>query len=351
MSGNNAAGVPPTGGSNALATGAAAGVAGLAAASDAGATGGEDESSGEESAPKPVAPPRMRIAASPGMDEGTDVRIKLANNMYGKGVVSGERNFDGTYPVAGLMDNGQQTPASNLFHHQQVYTVAEYERDYASRRGQLPGNAPMMPQMATRDAPAARAPARYASETVPPGFGYSKGGIVSRVFGSAARLVDKCWPPFLLLAQSVARDYLDQDVLTLVEAVEQALEGAEGEGVDVAPPAFDVFDDAESVLRGHVLRLGTALKEVAGRKAKKQRIEDPSSRQPGSLGLRIMEELLGGTLAPGAKVLCDGLEDAGRTMTTAREVLGKPPEGDLARALQRVARSTGPGRLRTGDAV
>jgi len=110
MSGNNAAGVPPTGGSNALATGAAAGVAGLAAAPDAGAAGGEDESSGEESAPKPVAPPRMRIAASPGMDEGTDVRIKLANNMYGKGVVSGERNFDGTYPVAGLMDNGQQTP-------------------------------------------------------------------------------------------------------------------------------------------------------------------------------------------------------------------------------------------------
>ena len=124
--------------------------------------------------------------------------------------------------------------------------------------------APMMPQMATRDAPAARAPARYASETVPPGFGYSKDGIVSRVFGSAARRVDKCWPPFLLLAQSVARDYLDQDVQTLVAAVEQALEGAEGEGVDVAPPAFDVFDDAESVLRGHVLRLGTALKEVAG---------------------------------------------------------------------------------------
>ena len=110
----------------------------------------------------------------------------------------------------------------------------------------------------------------------------------------------------------------------------------------MAPPAFDVFDDAESVLRGHVLRLGTALKEVAGRKAKKQRIEDPSSRQPGSLGLRIMEELLGGALAPGARVLCDGLEDAGRTMTTAKEVLGKPPEGDLARALQRVARSTGP---------
>jgi len=68
---------------------------------------------------------RMLIA---GMGEGTDVRIKLANNMFGKGVVIGERNFDGTYPVAGLLNNGQQAPASNLFHPQQVYTVAEYER-------------------------------------------------------------------------------------------------------------------------------------------------------------------------------------------------------------------------------
>ena len=38
------------------------------------------------------------------MGEGTDVRIKLANNMFGKGVVTGQRNFDGTYPVAGRLD-------------------------------------------------------------------------------------------------------------------------------------------------------------------------------------------------------------------------------------------------------
>ncbi|EGB02300.1 hypothetical protein AURANDRAFT_69007 [Aureococcus anophagefferens] len=137
-------------------------------------------------------------------------------------------------------------------------------------------------------------------------------------------------------SQSVAKDLLEQDVLTLVAAVEQALEG--GEGVALAPPVFGLFDDTESVLRGHVLRLGAALKDVATRKAKKQRIEDPGSRQPGCLGLKVMEELLGEALAPKAKALCAGLEDAGRTMTTAKAVLGKPPEDDFGRALQRVAR-------------
>ncbi|KAH8054514.1 hypothetical protein JL722_8865 [Aureococcus anophagefferens] len=44
-----------------------------------------------------------------------------------------------------------------------------------------------MPEIVARDAPVARAPARYASETVPPGFGYNKDGFVSKVFGSAAR--------------------------------------------------------------------------------------------------------------------------------------------------------------------
>ncbi|EGB04937.1 hypothetical protein AURANDRAFT_66776 [Aureococcus anophagefferens] len=160
-------------GSNALTTGAAAGVAGPAAAPDAEATGGGDESSGEESAPASpaatAAQPRMLIAASPGMGEGTDVRIKLANDVFGVGVVTGQRNFDGTYPVA---------------------------------------------------------------------------------------------------AQSAARDYLDQDVLTLVAAVEQALEGAEGEGVVLAPPVFGLFDDVESMLQVHILRLGAALKDVATRKAR-----------------------------------------------------------------------------------
>ena len=54
-----------------------------------------------------------------------------------------------------------------------------------------------------------------------------------------------------------------------------------------------------------------------------------------------MEELLGGSMAPRAKTLCTSLEDAGRTMAVAKEVLGKPPEDDFGRALQRVARSTG----------
>ena len=91
------------------------------------------------------------------MGEGTDVRIKLTDDVFGVGVVTGRRNFDGTYPVAGRLDDGQCGPAANLFHHQQVYTVAEYEREYASRQGRLPGSAPMLPQMATRDAPTARA--------------------------------------------------------------------------------------------------------------------------------------------------------------------------------------------------
>ena len=143
MSGNNAAGVPPTGGSDALATGAAAGGAGPAAAPEAGATEGGDGSPGEAAAPAsppaPAAQPRMLIAASPGMGEGTDVRIKLTDDVFGVGVVTGRRNFDGTYPVAGRLDDGQRGPAANLFHHQQVYTVAEYEREYASRQGRLPG--------------------------------------------------------------------------------------------------------------------------------------------------------------------------------------------------------------------
>jgi hypothetical protein len=227
-------------------------------------------------------------------------------------------------------------------HGRHFITLAEYERGYASQRGQLPSGAPAMPEIVARDAPVARAPARYAIETVPPGFGFSEGGFVSKVFGSAAERVDKCWPPFLLLAQSAASEYLDHNVPTLVAAVEHALEGATSEGVVLTPPVLHVWDDAESVLRLHVLRLGAALKEVAGRKAKKQRIEDPGSRQPGSLGLKVMEELLGGSLAPRAKGLCTGLEDAGRTMAVAKEVLGKPPEDDFGRALQRVVRSTGP---------
>jgi hypothetical protein len=65
MSGGQTAGVPPTGGSNALATVAGAGVAGPAAAPGAGAIGGGDESPGGEPAPASpaaaAAPPRTRM--------------------------------------------------------------------------------------------------------------------------------------------------------------------------------------------------------------------------------------------------------------------------------------------------
>ena len=56
MSGNQAAGVPPTEGTNAPAPGAAADVAGLAVALGANAAGGGGESSGEESGYKFVPP-------------------------------------------------------------------------------------------------------------------------------------------------------------------------------------------------------------------------------------------------------------------------------------------------------
>ena len=61
----------------------------------------------------------------------------------------------------------------------------------------------------------------------------------------------ECWPPFLLLAQSVAKEYLDQDVQTLVAAVEQTLEAAAGEGVELAPKDFTLFDDVRIELRVH----------------------------------------------------------------------------------------------------
>ena len=116
MSGNQTAGVPgpPTEGTNAPAPGAAADVADLAVELGAEAAGGGDESSGEESAPKPVAPPRMRIAASPGMEKGAEVRVRLAKDRFGVAVVAGQRNFDGPYPVAGCFDSGQNGPAVNL---------------------------------------------------------------------------------------------------------------------------------------------------------------------------------------------------------------------------------------------
>ena len=104
MAGDQAAGAPPAGGSNALAPGAIAGGAGSAAAPGAGAVGGGDESSEEESAPAspaaPVAQPRMIIAASPGMEEGQEVfesrRLEDSGTriMHGTTSVRGGRGED-----------------------------------------------------------------------------------------------------------------------------------------------------------------------------------------------------------------------------------------------------------------
>ena len=44
---------------------------------------------------------------------------------------------------------------------------------------------------------------------MPPGFGYGEDSLVGKVFGGAAEYKDQCWSPFLLLAQSVAKDHLD----------------------------------------------------------------------------------------------------------------------------------------------
>ena len=328
MAGNQPARIPPVRNSWALVT--TAGGDGAVPAPAPGAAAEEKEAEGPAEAPAGTAGPAAtgafvaRVAASPGVNVDAEVRIKMEDGKFVEGVITGRRSVDGSYPVAPLGLSGERGPVLNLMHGRHFFTVAEYERDYASQQGQLSGSAPRMPQIAARDAPTARAPARYTIETVPPGFGFIEGSLVRKVFGGAAARVDKCWPPFLLLAQGAAGEYLDQDVLTLVAAVEQALEGAAGEGVVLAPPVFDVFDDAESVLRAHVLRLGAALKEAATRKAKKQRIEDPSSRQPGALGLRVMEELLGGSLAPKAKTLCAGLRSGGagdRTRVCGGQVL------------------------------
>ena len=222
MSGSNPAPRPPPRGSYSLAAGAGAG--GAVPAPAPGAATEEKEAEGPAEAPAGTAGPATtgtfvaRVAASPGVNVDVEVRIKTTSGKFNEGVVTGRRSGDSSYPVAPLGLNGERGPVSNLMHGQHFLTVAEYERDYASQQGQLPGSAPMMPHIATRDAPTARAPARYASEAVPSDFGYSKDSLVSKVFGSAAGRVDKCWPPFLLLAQSAARDYLDQDVQTLVAA-------------------------------------------------------------------------------------------------------------------------------------
>ena len=90
-SGNQAAGTRPAGGSNALAPGAVAGGADPAAALDAGAVEGED--SAPVSPAAAAAQPRMLKTASPGVERGVDVRVRLASGMFGEGVVTGRRNL------------------------------------------------------------------------------------------------------------------------------------------------------------------------------------------------------------------------------------------------------------------
>ena len=49
-------------------------------------------------------------------EEAATVKQIIGSNMFGEGVVTGRRRFDGTYPVAICLDSGLRGPASNLFH-------------------------------------------------------------------------------------------------------------------------------------------------------------------------------------------------------------------------------------------
>ena len=351
MAEDQAAGVPPAAETAILALGAGAAGPEPAAAPGMGmgqGGGGPPPAAAAAAAGRTAAalPPQPLIAASPGLGQGADVRVQLESGMFAEGVITGRRRHDGTYPVAICHSHGQRGSTGYLFHVRQFLTVPEYNQRYAEQRASQLAGAPRLPAAVPPPAvpptaPAARAPARYTSDVVPQDFGFDKDSCVGKAFGGAASYLDKCWPPFLLLAQSVAKEYLDQDVQTLVAAVEQTLEAAAGEGVELAPKDFTIFDDVRIELRVHVLRLGATLKEVSARRAKKQKIEDPSSRQPAAVGLRVMEELLDGPLAQRAKALCGRLEESDSCAVAATAALSKPPEGEFERAIQRVARSAG----------
>ena len=74
------------------------------------------------------------VAASPGLGQGADVRVKLHSGMFAEGVVTGRRQFDGTYPVAICLENGQRGPTGYLFHGPQFITVPEFNQRYADQR-------------------------------------------------------------------------------------------------------------------------------------------------------------------------------------------------------------------------
>ena len=58
---------------------------------------------------------------------------------------------------------------------------------------------------------------------------------MGKVFGGAAEYKDQCWSPFLLLAQSVAKDHLDQFYYC---APERTASGTPGKSSPIQPALF-----------------------------------------------------------------------------------------------------------------
>ena len=113
MAEDQAAGMPPAAGNTILALGAGAAGPEPAAAPGMGVGqggGGPPPAAAAAAAGQAAAAPAPRAldAVSPGLGQGADVRIKLHSGMFGEGVVTGRRQFDGTYPVAICLDDGQR---------------------------------------------------------------------------------------------------------------------------------------------------------------------------------------------------------------------------------------------------
>ena len=139
MAEDRAAGVPPAAGNTILALGAGAAGPEPAAAPGMGmgqGGGGPPPAAAAAAAGRTAAalPPQPLIAASPGLDQGADVRVQLESGMFAEGVVTGRRQFDGTYPVAMCLDDGQRSPTGYLFHGPQFITVPEFNQRYAEQR-------------------------------------------------------------------------------------------------------------------------------------------------------------------------------------------------------------------------
>ena len=139
MAGNQPARIPPVRNSWALVT--TAGGDGAVPAPAPGAAAEEKEAEGPAEAPAGTAGPATtgtfvaRVAASPGVnvDVEPEVRIKMEDGKFVEGVITGRRSVDSSYPVAPLGLSGERGPVLNLMHGRHFFTVAEYERDYASQ--------------------------------------------------------------------------------------------------------------------------------------------------------------------------------------------------------------------------